>query len=350
MARTLALIFAATVACCASPQIAAASCSGSACPSYSLSGDKFTNKDKDLKIRITGCVLKDGRCSGSDFDITIDPNASKAVPGASGSSVKIDVKTAAFVGALTRPHVATLPSTNSVMTTINNQTDVTVTVKYQDVEHSEFSKEVKERSSSSVAIRMDPNASASQIKWTAYAGSKMCDSGAATGSSSSGTIDVTKCKKSCELSMDKANCELKRDMTDTEQTRKHRDQARADLAKARDAFNACVTKAKATPTSSPTSNVCASERDKVNDLIGKITADDQRLGETEPGAPLRREEVLNLPPIPAKPNDTKKIDLRGCEPTGSPDAPKDLQGNTGGVMDGHSAGCKFPTNVGGGRK
>src|SRR4051812_3381870 len=132
MARTHALIFTATIACCALPQIASASCSGAACPSYSLSGDKITNKDRDLKIQVIGCVLKSGQCSGSNFDITIDPNSSKTVPGVSGGTV--DVKTAAFVGALQRPHTQTLPSTNSVMTTINNQTDVAVTVKYQDVE------------------------------------------------------------------------------------------------------------------------------------------------------------------------------------------------------------------------
>jgi hypothetical protein len=362
--RKLALILTTATACGVMPQIAAASCSGSACYSYSFASNKFTNKDKDLKIHLTGCILKgDGSCggSGADFDITIDPSSSKPVPAPSSSTgdVKVDVKTAAFVGALQQPHVQTLPSTNSVMTTINNQTDVPVTVKYRDVESSEYTKEVKEHSSSSFAIRMATNWSANPVKWSAYADSKMCDSGTVAGSSgSTGTIEVTKCKKTCELSMDKSGCELQRDMKDTEQTRKRRDQERTDLASARSDFNSCVATAKMNPIKVALLDVCASAREKVNQLIAKITADDQKLGETEPGGPLRTEAVLNLTPIPAKPDDGPKVPIvHGCKPSGSPDIPKDTQGHAGDVVSGKpgdtvtakAAGCAFQTGLGGGR-
>jgi hypothetical protein len=362
MTRKLALLLATATACAALPQIAAASCSGSACFSYSYSSNKFTNKDKDLKIHLTGCVLKaDGSCPGSaaSFDITIDPGSSKPVPTSSSGDVKVDVKTAAFVGALQQPHVQTLPSTNSVMTTINNQTDVPVTVKYHDVEGAEYSKELREHSPISVAIRMDPNAHANPVKWAAYAGSKMCDSGtAAVSSGGTGTIEVTKCKKTCELSMDKANCELQRDMKDTEQTRKRRDQERTDLASARSDFNSCVAAAKMNPIKVPLLDVCASAREKVNQLMAKITADDQKLGETEPGGPLRTEAVLNLTPIPAKPDDGPKVPtVHGCKPSGSPDIPKDPQGHAGDVVSGKpgdpvsakAGGCTFETDWGHGR-
>src|ERR1700693_382061 len=95
------------------PQIAHASCSGSACYSFSFGNNKFTNKDKDLKIHLTGCFLQaNGSCAAStNFDINIDPNSSKLVtpPPALGSNAKVDVKTAAFLGALTHAHVQTLP-------------------------------------------------------------------------------------------------------------------------------------------------------------------------------------------------------------------------------------------------
>jgi hypothetical protein len=104
------------------PQIAHASCSGSACPAFSYESNKFTNKDKDLKIHLTGCFLQaNGTCAASaNFDITIDPNSSKSVtpPPALGSNAKVDVKTAAFVGALTHPHVQTLPNGNTALVEI----------------------------------------------------------------------------------------------------------------------------------------------------------------------------------------------------------------------------------------
>jgi hypothetical protein len=271
--------------------------------------------------------------------------------------VKVDVKTAAFVGALQQPRTQTLPSTNSVMTTITNQTDAAVTVKYRDVEGAEYSKELREHSPISVAIRMDPNSHANPIKWSAYVAAKICDSGTVAVSSGTGTIEVTKCKRTCELSMDKANCELQRDVKDAEQTRKRRDQARADLASARSAYNSCMTTASKSPIKTPLVDVCRELREKVNKLVAEITADDLKLGEQEPGGPLRTETVLNTTPPPATQDDTKKKleeearkKLRGCVPSGSPDAPANTQGNTGGVLDGHAGGCTFQTNVGGGRK
>jgi hypothetical protein len=295
--RKLVLIFVTATACGALPQIAAASCSGSACSAFYVSGKTFTNKDKDLKVHLTGCVLKaDGSCPGgsANFDITIDAGSSKPIPVPSSSTgdVKVDVKTAAFVGALTQPHVQSLPSTNSIMTTINNQTDTAVTVKYRDVEGSEYSKEIREHSNSSVAIRMAPDWKSNPVKWSAYVASKMCDSGAVAGSSS-GVINVTQCKKTCELSMDKKSCELERDMKQNEQTGTQRGT----------------------------------------------------------GGPQRTQTVLDTKPIPAKKDDSAKVpEVHGCTPSGSPDAPADVQGNKSGVMDGHSGGCSFKTNLGGGRK
>jgi hypothetical protein len=357
MTRKLALILATAAACSAIPQIAAASCNGSACSSFSYSSNKFTNKDKDLKIHLTGCILKaDGTCGGvsTNFDITIDPNSSKAVP-ASGLSgdLKVDVKTAAFVGALQQPHAQTLPSTNSVMTTINNQTDVPVTVKYRDVEGSDYSKEVKEHSPGTFAIRMNPDYRANPVRWSAYTGSKMCDSGTISVSSSgTGSIEVTNCKKSCELSMDKKNCELGRDMKDMEETRKRRDQARADLGGARSDYFSCVDKAGKAPATDP----CTALREKYNKLVNEILNDDKKLGETEPGAPLSTEAPLDTKPLPKQVDNTeqKKQDTRdklhGCLPAGSPDIPKDPQGNDKGVLDGHTIGCEHSTNLGQGRK
>jgi hypothetical protein len=361
MTRKLTLILATAAACSAMPQIAAASCSGSACSSFSFASNKFTNKDRDLKIHLTGCIITSGLTCGSssaNFDITIDPNSSKAVPTSSGGDVKVDVKTAAFVGALQQPHTQTLPSTNSVMTTINNQTDVPVTVKYRDVESSEYSKEVKEHSPSTFAIRMDPNWRANPVKWSAYSGSKMCDSGAvAVSSSGTGSIEVTNCKKTCELSMDKKNCELGRDMKDMEETRKRRDQARSDLGSARSDYFSCTEKASKAPIKVPLTDPCAASREKYNKLVTEIQNDDKKLGETEPGGPLRTETPLDTKPLP-KPVDTteqKKQDTRdklyGCLPAGSPEMPKDAQGNgKGGVLDGRTVGCEHSTNLGGGRK
>jgi hypothetical protein len=365
MPRKLTVILITATACSTMPQIAAASCTGNACSSFSFSNNKFTNKDKDLKIHLMGCIIKAAGTCGSpptNFDVTIDPNASKAIPAppASGGDVKVDIKTAVFVGALQQPRTQTLPSTNSVMTTISNQTDVPVIVKYRDVEGAEFAKEVKDHSpTSAFAVRMDANWKANPVKWSAFSGSKMCDSGAvAVSSSGTGTIEVTKCTKSCELSMDKKNCELERDLKATEETRKRRDQARTDLANARNEYNACMATASKVPIKVPFTDVCAALRDNVNKLITEILNDDKKLGEIEPGAPLRLETVVNTTPPPSKPQgiDKEKLQdmarkkLGGCAPD-KPDNPNDPQGNSTGVFDAdRAAGCTFRTNVGGGRK
>lgn len=198
MIHKFAFLLATSVALAAVPQIARASCDGSACKSVSVAGNKFTNKDKDLKIHLTGCFLQaNGTCAASAvIDVTIDPNSNKSIPppASLGSNPKVDVKTAVFVGALTHPHVQTLPVAYSVMTTINNNTDVPVAVKYKDAEGSEFKKDVKERSSSSsFAIRMDPNSRANPIKWSATYNSKECALGVVIVSGDTGEINVTKC-------------------------------------------------------------------------------------------------------------------------------------------------------------
>jgi hypothetical protein len=115
MTRELSFVLATTAAIAAVPQIAHASCSGGdACLKVTFANNKFTNTDKVRPIRVTGCFLQaNGSCAASaNFDITIDFNSSKSVtpPPALGSNVKVDVKTAAFVGGLTQPHTATIPA------------------------------------------------------------------------------------------------------------------------------------------------------------------------------------------------------------------------------------------------
>jgi hypothetical protein len=75
MTRKLAFMLATTVAIVAAvPQIAHASCSGSACSAYTFANGKFTNTDKARQIRLTGCfVTPFGACS-ANFDITVDAN------------------------------------------------------------------------------------------------------------------------------------------------------------------------------------------------------------------------------------------------------------------------------------
>jgi hypothetical protein len=267
MVRKLTLMVATAAVCSAMPQIAAASCGGNACSAFSFAGGKFTNKDKDRKIDLTYCIIKaSGTCSSPPTKITIDQNSSKAipVPTPSGGDVKVDVQTAAFIGA---------PPTNAQIT-----------------------------------------------------------------------------PPGCDLSMDKKNCELQRDLKDTQETRKRRDQARKDLDSARNQYSACT----ASPVKLPILDFCAATRDKVNKLVTEILSDDKKLGETEPGAPLRLETVLDTTPIPAKQDgDTadktkKAVEKKiGCVP-GSPDNPKDIQGNPSGVFNGTTGGCSRSTDVGGG--
>jgi hypothetical protein len=114
MIRKLALILATAGACAALPQIAHASCSGNACSAFSFASNKFTNKDKDQKIHLTGCFIKSGGTCGSppvNFDIAVDPNSSKplTIPASVGSEIKVDVKAAAFVGAPEHAQVPTVP-------------------------------------------------------------------------------------------------------------------------------------------------------------------------------------------------------------------------------------------------
>jgi hypothetical protein len=357
MSRKLALALATATICSLLPQFAHASCSGTACSSYTFAYSKFTNKDRDLKIHITGCFIKSGTSCGSpsiDFDVIVDPNSSKPLtpPSSVGSDPKVDVRTASFLGALPQPHVQTLPTADSVMTTINNQTDVPVVVKYRDAENSEFTKDVREHSPTSpFPIRMDPKASSS-IKWTALSGSKQCDGGTVTlTSNGTGTIDVTKCTKSCELSMDKRNCEAGVKSKE-EEARKRRDQARTDLGNARNEYNSCIATASRSPVKLPLIDPCATAKDKMSKLEIEISNDDKILGETEPGGPARRDTVLDTTPIPAQPaqNPRDKLPkIGGCSP-GSPDNPKDIQGGKSGVFNGTTGGCDVKTDVLGGRK
>jgi hypothetical protein len=110
--RKLAVFLATTIALV--PQIANA-CTGSACSSYTYANKQFKNNDRDLKIHITGCVIQSGGTCGYtliNFDIFVEPQRTSNlnnVPASLGSNVKVDVKTAAFVGALQQPHVATVP-------------------------------------------------------------------------------------------------------------------------------------------------------------------------------------------------------------------------------------------------
>jgi hypothetical protein len=113
MTYKLAVMLATSVALV--PQIANA-CTGSACSSYTYGNKQFKNNDKDLKIHITGCVIQSGGTCGNtpiNFDIFVEPQRTSNlnnVPASLGSNAKVDVKTAAFVGALQQPHVATVPA------------------------------------------------------------------------------------------------------------------------------------------------------------------------------------------------------------------------------------------------
>lgn len=263
MKQKLAFLVATAVVYGALPQLAHASCSGNACSAFSFANNKFTNKDKDRKIHLTGCIIKSAGACGSPpagFDVTVDPNSSKSitVPASLGPDVKVDVKTAAFIGEAPPPHV-------------------------------------------------QPAAK---------------DQG-------------------CQLSMDKENCETRKNLKEAEDARKRRDQARTDLAKARDEHDSCVKTASLNPIKIAILDVCAASQEKINSLQAEISKDDKILGETEPGAPVRTQTVLDTKPIPAKPAKDPKDKIpkpHGCTP-GKVDA-----------LDGRAGGCTFDTNLGGGKK
>jgi hypothetical protein len=286
MTRKFAILLATVATCGALPQAAQASCSGSACFAFSYANSKFTNKDKDLKIHLTGCIINAANACASppvNFDIFVDPNSSKqlTVPASAGPDVKVDVKSAAFVGALQQPHVQTLPGASPVAKTTNNPT------------------------------------------------------GGGNSTKSDG----------CQLSMEKENCEISRNLKLAEEARKRRDQARVELAKARDEQNTCLTNASQAPKSLQFTVPCLGFDQKINSLVAEISKDDKVLGETEPGAPVRLGTVVDTRPTPAKPTETAKDKVQneaskklgGCKP-----GKTDLDS----TFDGKAAGCAFDTNAG----
>lgn len=270
MTRKFALILATTTVCGALPQIAYASCSGNACSAYLFAGNKFTNKDKDRQIHLMGCFIKSGGTCGSppvNFDIIVDPNSSKpiTVPASVGSDVKVDVKTAAFVGSPPQPHAQTPP-------------------------------------------------------------------GAAPAPTVTGIPRLN-----------------------LEDTRKKRDQARADLGKAYDDHKSCVRAASLNPIKLTVVDPCLASQQKIDALNAEISKDDKILGETEPGAPIRTDKPLDTTPVPpgkpAKPpaavvQETLHLPC----PPGAPEDPKDSKGDKSGVFNGKAGGLNCTTNVGGGKK
>ena len=119
MSRKLVLILATAAACSAMPQIAAASCTGSACSSYVYASKQFTNKDKDLKIHLTGCAQARRGCGMISTSPSIPIRARLYEHGRVRGcrSTICGVRRSAAKGAR-----QTLPSTSSVMTTIDNRT------------------------------------------------------------------------------------------------------------------------------------------------------------------------------------------------------------------------------------
>jgi len=91
------------------PQIAHASCSGSACSSVSVDGKNFSssdkrakatlvNKDQTRKIHIKGCITSDGKCgTGDSFELTIDPARSVPISGPATEKFVVDVSSAEFI-------------------------------------------------------------------------------------------------------------------------------------------------------------------------------------------------------------------------------------------------------------
>lgn len=106
LAGNFRLTVAAAVVIGALPQIAHASCSGSACSSVSVDGKSFSssdkraratlvNKDQTRKIHIKGCITSDGKCgSGDSFELTIDPGKSVPISGPATDKFVVDVTSA----------------------------------------------------------------------------------------------------------------------------------------------------------------------------------------------------------------------------------------------------------------
>jgi membrane-bound lytic murein transglycosylase A len=104
----LAFMLVTSVAFGAVPQVAPASCSGSACDSFSVDGKNysasekrvkavFINKAKSRGIRLKGCVIEAGKCSRT-FVLEIDPGLrSQMSESAATRAAILDVKTADFL-------------------------------------------------------------------------------------------------------------------------------------------------------------------------------------------------------------------------------------------------------------
>src|SRR6267154_2644831 len=108
MTRKLAFMLATCVTFGTVPLTAHASCSGSACNSFSVEGKHystsekrakavFINKDKSRWIRLKGCVLEAGKCGGS-FVLEIDPGLKSQVsePAATQRAI-LDINIANFL-------------------------------------------------------------------------------------------------------------------------------------------------------------------------------------------------------------------------------------------------------------
>jgi len=106
--RKFAFLLATAGALSVAPQIAHASCTGSACSSFSVenksysSSEKrakavFINKDKSRGIRLKGCVMEAGKC-GRTFVLEIDPGLKSTVSEpATNQSAVLDINTADFL-------------------------------------------------------------------------------------------------------------------------------------------------------------------------------------------------------------------------------------------------------------
>jgi membrane-bound lytic murein transglycosylase A len=106
--RKLAFMLVTFVAFGAVPQVAPASCSGSACNSFSVEGRNYSTSEKRVKavfinkakskgIRLKGCVIEAGKCSRT-FVLEIDPSLrSQMNEPAATRAATLDVKTAQFL-------------------------------------------------------------------------------------------------------------------------------------------------------------------------------------------------------------------------------------------------------------
>ncbi len=109
MTGNFKLTLAAVIVFGALPHIAHASCSGSACSSFSVDGKSFSssekrakatlvNKDQTKKIHIKGCITSDGKCgTGDSFELTIDPAKSVPISGPATEKFVVDVSSAEFI-------------------------------------------------------------------------------------------------------------------------------------------------------------------------------------------------------------------------------------------------------------